>query len=336
MRILVLGGTSFLGPHLVDAARRRGHEVTLFNRGRTNAHLFPELEKIHGDRNVAADLAPLAERDWDVVFDHCGYFPDQVEATAGLLAKHAGLYAFVSSLSVFREASGQDEAAAVAEISDEECMRAIESRRITGENYGPLKARCEAAAEAAMPGRAANVRPGLIVGPGDPSQRFTYWPARIADGGEILSPGDPDVTTQFLDVRDLAEWLVRIAEAKSAGVFHAVGFAGPVTIEEVLHGCKIVTGSDCAFTWVDDEFLQRHEVRPYMGPNSLPLWIPGERGSYSNEKARRNGLTFRPIGDTIEDTLAWHREQPAAPWRRAGMEREREAAVLAAWHDARK
>lgn len=336
-RILVLGGTSFIGPPIVETALARGHEVTLFNRGRTNNHLFPDLEKIRGDRNNPDDVAKLSGRDWDLVIDNCGYFPDQVEASAKAVADRAGQYIFVSSLSVFPMTRGEhDETSPTATITDEQCETAIETRRITGQNYGPLKARCEAAAEAAMPGRATTVRPGLIVGPGDPTQRFTYWPARVARGGEVLAPGDGTSTTQFVDVRDLGDWIVDLGDHKTMGVFNAVGFDGLVTLAELLHGCKIVIGSDCTFTWVDEDFLQENGVNAFMGSNSLPLWIPGGRSHFVNERARKAGLTFRPIGDTIRDTIAWFREQPERPWNRAGMSAEAEAKVLAAWHAREK
>lgn len=329
LKILILGGTGFLGPRIVRTAVANGHEVTLFNRGRTNPHLFPDLEKIQGDRNE--DLSPLAGRKWDAVVDTSGYFPKQIDAATAALKDATDHYLFVSTLSVFGRMQGElDETSPVVEMTDEQAD-GVTSMRQVGPLYGELKARCERACEAAMPGRVTNVRPGLIVGPDDRSDRFTYWPARIRRGGEVLAPENPDIKVQFIDVLDCGEWIVHLLEQKTMGVFNTVGFEGPITLQEVLHGCKIVLGADCTFTWVDAEFLREQGIRPWMGSESLPLWVPGGRATYVNTKAREAGLTFRPLGDTIQRTIDWF-EESGKELQRSGVSATKETEVLKAWH----
>lgn len=335
MKILVLGGTAFVGPHYIEQALARGHEVTMFNRGRTNTDLFPKVEKLVGNRFPEQDagLTALEEqikdgRKWDVVFDTSAYVPRVAKASAELLANACEHYLFISTLSVFADRSVDvDENAPVGKLDDE----TIE--QVTGASYGPLKALCEQACEAAMPGRVANVRPGLIVGPLDRSDRFTWWPHRIAQGGETLAPGRPDGPIQIIDVRDLTQWCLDLAEQRTTGVFNAVGPASRVTMQEFLHGCKIVLGSDNTFTWVDQQFLLDREVRAYM---EMPLWIPREDPPYGTaqcQKAMAAGLRFRPIGDTIRDTLEWSSARPTDHRWRAGMAAEREATILKEWHE---
>lgn len=330
--LLVLGGTRFLGPPVVEAALAAGWDVTLFNRGKSNPELFPDLERLRGDRDTG-DLSALKKRSWDAVVDTSGYVPAHVQQSAELLAEAVGRYVFVSTVSVYADQSaavvGED--TAVAKISPDVVAKVTRIRQV-GRHYGPLKALCEQAAERALPGRVANVRPGLIVGPRDSSDRFTYWPARIARGGEVLAPGTGEQEVQFVDVRDLGAWLFRLAAGSAPhelGVSNAVGFVGRVSMQELLHGCKIVSGADCSFTWVDEPFLLERKVRPYR---ELPLWLPqGRRGHFANARAQAAGLSFRPIGDTIRDTLAWHATRaPEHRWR-AGMKAEREAKLLAEW-----
>lgn len=334
-RLLVLGGTRFLGPAIVHDALARGYEVTLFNRGKSNPGMFPDLDTRIGDRNTG-DLASLEEGEWDVVVDTSGYVPDHVRQTAELLKDRAGHYVFVSTISVYAEfgAAHTDETAAVGTVEPDVLagIKTIgDSFQGGGQLYGPLKALCEEAAEAAMPGRVANLRSGLIVGPEDGSDRFTYWCARIERGGEVLAPGDPDAEVQFVDVRDLGRFCVTCGEDRVAGVMNTVGFPFHVSMQELLHGAKIVLGSDARFTWADSEYLMEQGVAPYMG---LPLWLPdGMRGHFDNRKALDAGLTCRPIGDTIRDTTAWHLEERGRDHRfqRAGMEPEREAELLEGW-----
>src|SRR5688572_19832884 len=243
MKILILGGTAFLGPELVEAAQQHGHELTLFNRGRTNPHVFPDLEKLRGDRDPKKDegLKALEGRKWDAVIDTSGYVPRIVSASAELLAPNIKQHGFVSSISVYPEdhRAGADESAPVGKMQDEP----VETMGASFENYGPLKALCEQAAERAMPGRATNVRPGLIVGPGDPTDRFTYWPVRIDRGGEVLAPSPQDAPVQFIDVRDLAEWIIKLVQDGHAGLFNATGPRGKLSFAEFLYGCKAATNS---------------------------------------------------------------------------------------------
>ena len=335
--MLVLGGTKFLGPAIVDAAVRAGYEVTLFNRGRTNPSLYPELEKLRGDRNKG-DLGALEGRKWDFVVDTSGYVPSHVGDVASLLADNVGHYVFVSTLSVYGESEDLvDEKSNVLTTEPEIVAEVKEIGDVFKrgyELYGPLKALCEKAAEKAMPGRTTSLRAGLIVGPDDGSDRFTYWPVRVNRGGEILAPGDPDASIQFVDVRDLGEFAVKCGANTKAGVFNAVGFDGRLTMQELLHGAKVVTGSDSRFTWISDEFLLGKQVEIYL---ELPLWIPRSMASdYSNAAAREAGLRFRPVGDTIQATLDWHqsRRPDDYDFPAAGMAREREAALLAAWAKA--
>ena len=332
MKLLLLGGPKFLGRALIESALARGHEITTFNRGTTNPDLFPEIEKLHGDRKD--NLDPLHGRKWDVVVDTCGYFPKHVRASAQRLADSAEHYTFISSLSVYAStaAVGLDESAPVGKLEDENAVDAIEE--ITGENYGPLKALCEQAAERAFPGRAFNVRAGLIIGPHDPSDRFTYWPVRVARGGEVLTPAHPGWLTQQVDVRDLADWVIGMAEARKAGVYNATGPNQPISFGEVLDICLEVTGSDAQFTWVTEQFLADEKVGAWI---ELPLWIPTSEpdaagfSAISCAKALADGLAFRPLHETVRDTIAWANTRPADyPWR-AGLKPERETELLEKW-----
>ncbi|MHC5011093.1 MAG: NAD-dependent epimerase/dehydratase family protein [Planctomycetota bacterium] len=327
MKILILGGTKFLGPHTVEAAIARGHELTLFNRGRTNPHLFPDLEKLVGDRN--GDLEALADRTWDAVIDTHAHIPRWVRLSAGLLAGAVRQYLFVSTLSVYPLPwrGTIDESAALERLPEGE-----PEEPFSGRKYGALKVLCEEAAEAAFPGHATVVRPGLIVGPLDPSDRFTYWPVRVSRGGDVLAPGFPEAPVQFIDVRDLGAFLVQLVEDGHAGTYNAVGFEEKLTMEALLADCRKVSESDASFTWVDEAFLQAQGVGAWM---EMPLWIPkGDVGffRFANDKAREVGLAFRAPADTIRDTLAWAKTRPADHRWRAGLAAEKEARVLAAWH----
>ncbi len=328
--LLILGGTRFLGPAVVDAAKRSGWKISLFNRGKSNPGLFPDLEHLQGDRN--GDLKSLEGRSWDAVVDTSGYFPRQVKASASLLAPRVKQYVYISSISAFADLSkpGVDETGPVAVLKDP----TVET--ITEGSYGGLKALCEQAAEAALPGRVTNVRPGLIVGPDDGSDRFTYWPVRVAKGGEVLAPNRPEDAVQFIDVRDLGTWIVKCLDTKTVGVFNATG--NPLPVGTLLETCKASSGSDARFTWVDAAFLEEKKVSAW---SDLPCWVPptGEDAGgnkVSNAKAVGKGLTFRPLKDTCKDTLAWFRTLPAERQGKlkAGLTAERESAVLAAWHEA--
>lgn len=330
LRILVLGGTSFLGVHQVTYALERGHTVTLFNRGRTNLQLFPDVEKLRGDRSD--DLTALEGGEWDVVIDNSASIPRWVRDSAQLLRSSARQYIYTSSISVYAGFGeiGLDESAPLGTLDDPTV------EEITGESYGPLKALCEQEAEKAFPGRATIVRPGLIVGPRDPTDRFTYWPVRIHRGGEVMAPGDPSDPVQLVDGRDLGAWMIRLAEGNVTGVFNATGPASPMTIGEMLYGIRGVTSVDATFTWVDADFLAEHDVRPWM---DMTVWIPPREGfeGFARVECGRaiaEGLTFRPLAETARDTLEWFQTLPEERRSRmkAGLPAEREAEVLAAWH----
>lgn len=327
MKLLLLGGTVFLGRQLVEVALARGHSVTVFNRGRTNPELFPEAEKLRGDRS-SGDLAALTGRNWDAVLDTSGYVPRVVGASAERLAERVAHYTFISTESVYADfrTPGLNESYPVGQLADES------TEEVTGETYGPLKALCERAVEAALPGRSLIVRPGLIVGPHDPTDRFTYWPARAARGGEVLAPGRSASPVQFIDVRDLAAWAINLVEKHETGIFNADG--PPHTLGELLETSRVASGSDARLTWVNEEFLAQHNVAPW---SELPLWVPESDpdlagfASISIEKALRAGLTHRPLADTVRDTLAWAATRPADHHWRAGLTPEREAELLEHW-----
>ena len=335
-RILVLGGTGFLGPHFVRAAMARGHVLTLFNRGKTNPQLFPDVEKLQGDREKG-ELKALEGRTFDAVVDTSGYVPAHVEATARMFADKATHYTFISSISVYGQfgerADVFDETAAVGQVSDEDAAK-VNTIRGSMPFYGPLKARCEQAAEATKPGRTFVVRPGLIVGPGDNTDRFTWWPVRVDQGGAVLAPGDQDGVIQVIDVRDLADWMVHGIEQQLTGTFNADGFDGRVSMAEFLHGCKLATSKPVEFVWGSEEFLKEHEVGAWM---EMPLWIPREgRSIASNDKARAAGLKFRPLADTIRDTLAWAKaERGDKPFARTGVKADKEARLVALLREAK-
>ena len=329
LRILVLGGTGFLGPHFVEAARARGHVLTLFNRGKTNPGLFPDIEKLQGDRKT--DLKALEGRHWDAVLDTSAYIPADVTRSAGLLSKNVDHYLIVSTISVYAKLDkpGMDEDSPLAELADPTVDK------VSNDTYGGLKALCEKAAEKQMPGRVTVIRPGLIVGPGDTTDRFTYWPARAARGGEILAPESPNLPTQFIDARDLAAFMLRCIELKTLGIFNADAQAGSITLGRMLDACRGATGVDSSVTWVPADFLEKQNVGAWM---DLPCWIPAKGdeagfGRLSAAKALAAGLAYRPLEQTVRDTLAWWQQQPeerrAKP--KAGLSAEREAAVLLAW-----
>ena len=318
MRLLLLGGPRFLGRAVTDAALARGHEVTFFNRGRTNPELYQGVERLVGDRE--GDLAPLRGRTWDAVVDTCGSLPDTVRASAKMLAD-SGLYCFVSSISVYRDfTSVNDEESAVAELGD------LAADAVTNESYGPLKALCEDAARGVFVERALVVRPGLIVGPHDPTGRFTYWPHRIARGGEVLAPAPPESPTQVIDVRDLGAWIVELCARGTSGTFNATHPG--VSWEELLDTCSRVTSAEVEITWVSPEFLVEHEVGEWM---ELPLWLVDPSMEHADRvdvhRALGAGLTFRPLEETVRGTL-----DEAEPTETAGLAPERESALLATWH----
>lgn len=340
MKLLVLGGTRFLGRHVVTAAAARGDRVTVFHRGRHTADLPAGVEVVRGDRRDG--LGELAGRTWDAVIDTSGYQPGVVGRSTEALRDAAAFYLFVSTISVFEDYSrpGLDESGPVGEIGDAEAAEAEAldpsdpvTARGLGEKYGPLKARCERVVLAAFPGRAAVVRPGLIVGRWDHTDRFGYWVRRVAAGGEVLAPGRPERVVQLIDARDLTEWMLRLAAERHAGVYNATGPASPLRMVEVLETCRAVAGGDATFTWVDDAFLGESGIAPW---GELPLWIP-EAAEYAGfmridcRRARDAGLAFRPLADTVRDALAWERSRGEVATRQAGLDPAKEREVLAAW-----
>lgn len=339
MKVLVLGGTVFLGFHIVEAALERGHEVTIFNRGRHGDDSLPALvERLRGDRHT--DLGALRGRSWDAVFDTCGYLPSAVQASSSLLAGSAGHYTFISSCSVYAYLSpGRiDEDSPVAELSESELeeAEAIRPERSFfiapeyGAKYGALKALCERAASYSMPGRVLNVRAGLVVGPRDYADRFPYWVARTARGGDVLAPGRPDRRVRVIDARDLAAWCLLMAEEGRAGTFNATGADG-LTMKGMLEECRAASGSDARFRWVGEESLLEQGVRAW---SELPLWIPDERNGIFdivNDRAVALGLRFRPLAATVRETLDWLGTRPPDHAWVAGMSPERESELLRLW-----
>jgi len=325
MNILIIGGTKFLGRHLVDSALSRGHEVSLFNRDKTNPNLFPQLETIIGDREY--DLDKLASRAWDAVIDTCGYYPRIVRLSATGLERGVGRYVFISSISAYASFSkiGINESDPVGRIEDE----TIEE--ITGESYGPLKALCENATLEIYGERGLVIRPGLIVGPNDPTDRFTYWPMRVARGGEVLAPEKPEVPVQIIDVRDLSDFIIKLIEDKASGIYNATGPDYELTLGAMLEACKKVSGSDANFKWATVEFLSQNNVAEW---SDMPVWVPDneENQGFSRtdiSKAINAGLKFRPLEDTVRDTITWANTRPADHEWKAGLKHEREAELLA-------
>ena len=333
LRILVLGGTGFIGPYQVQYALDRGHTVTLFNRGRTNPHLFPGVEKLVGDRD--GDLSALEGGRWDVVIDNSASEPGRVERSARVLRDAVGLYVFVSTRSVYYDTS-------LVPMTVDAALFSYENSKVEpGARlpYGLAKALSEAKVREYFPERHLIVRPSLIVGPGDLTDRFTYWPVRIERGGEILAPGDGGDFVQIIDARDLSEWMIRLVERPVTGIYNALGPRTPWSFAEFLHGIKAATSADARFTWVDTDFLLAHDVQPYR---EMPVWMPARDGregfgrfDISREVAL--GLTFRPLAVTARDTLDYYHAQPEERQRelRAGNTPEREAEVLRLWYEAR-
>lgn len=284
MKLLVLGGTQFVGRAIVEAALARRHEVTLFNRGRTNPGLFPDAEHVQGDRT--RDLSPLAGRRFDAVIDTSGYEPHVVRASVEAL--EGTPYVYVSSISAYADLS----------VGPNEESPTYGS----GDGYGELKAACERE----LPADSLVVRPGLVVGPHDHTYRFTYWVDRIARAGEVVAPEPRSAPVQIIDARDLGEWIVRCVEQGTRGTYNAIGPVAPLTMEELLETIRAAIGSDARFHWIDEETLRRHEVQEWM---ELPLWLVdpthGGMQKAENRRALAAGLTFRPLADTVRDTLAW-------------------------------
>ena len=331
IRILILGGTGFIGPHQVRYALDRGHTVTLFNRGRTNTPLFPGVERLVGDRNGQLDA--LAGRSWDVVIDNSRSNPEWVRLAADFLKDSVGLYFYVSSRSAYSDTSIVPMTADAPTYTYESAGVSRDSESLP---YGLAKALSEREAQRIFVGRTNIVRPGLIIGPGDDTDRFTYWPVRINRGGEVLAPGEPTDPVQIIDVRDFTEWMIRMAEDGTAGVFNGVGPRTPRPMAELLYGIRGITTAETTFTWVNLEFLTQIGIRPY---SHMPVWRPPTPGSegfarFDLTPEIEAGLTFRPLAVTAQETLDFHfsRSPERQADLRAGISAEREAEVLAAWH----
>ncbi|SDQ26268.1 SDR family oxidoreductase [Pseudoxanthomonas sp. CF125] len=340
LRILILGGTGFTGPFQVNYALARGHKVTLFNRGKRPSPEWPgEVEQLHGDRNTG-DLKSLEGRKWDVCIDNPTSLPFWVRDAGKALKGNVGQYLFISTISTYADGSkpGITEDAALAPYKGKDAMAETqETLRADIENlYGPLKALSEAEVRKQFGERSTIVRPGYIVGPRDETDRFTYWPLRVAQGGQMLVPGDRDDPVQIIDGRDLGEWMVRLAEAGTYGTFNAVGPDYTLGMDAMLHGCQAVTGGGVEFTRVPLAFVEENKVE-------FPIWVPSHDNPYagygqvSNARAIKAGLTFRPLATTVTDLLAWFRSLPAERQAtvKAGITREQETKLLQAWQ-ARK
>ena len=338
LKILILGGTGFTGPVEVKYALARGHQVTVFNRGKTHPGEVPAgVEQLIGDRNGKLDA--LKGRKWDVVIDNPTMLPAWVRDAAVILKGNVERYIFISTISVYADSSkpGIDETAPLAKYDGADAMKETRDSVIASKFalYGPLKALSEKEVEKWFPEHSLIIRPGLIVGPGDETDRFTYWPVRIDRGGEVLAPGDPADPVQFIDARDLAEWTIRMAEQGATGVYNATGPATRLTIGGMLNEMKTALGSKATFTWVNTKFLDAQKVAPW---SDMPVWVPptgedGGMGAVSIKRALEQGLTFRPLAETARDALAWFKAQPKERQAKlkAGLTPAREAEVLAAW-----
>lgn len=341
MKILIIGGTKFLGRHLIAAARESGHEVTIFNRGRHSTENFAGVEQLHGDRNT--DLDKLSGRAWDAVIDTCGYLPQSVKASAEALAGAVNQYVFVSSISAYAEFSRLDfdESAPAAELNEEQRKRAdaIDPQgeltgAALGEMYGALKALCEREAEAAMPGRVLQIRSGLIVGSFDPTDRFTYWVMRVARGGEVLAPGTPHRYVQLIDARDLSAWIIKMVERNETGIYNVTGKPFELTMGAMLEEIENVSAGDAVLTWASEDFLASENVGAW---GEMPLYLPESREEMKGfltvnvDKALRTGLEFRPLRETIQDTLDWRKTK--SDELKAGIDAGWEKELLRKWHE---
>lgn len=327
MKLLILGGTAFLGRHISAAALAAGHDVTLFHRGNTNPDLFPEATRILGDRTK--DIGKLAEGSWDAVIDTSGYHPSAVRASATALADKVKTYVFISTISVYAgfATPNQDESAPLVRL------KRPSRAQVTNETYGALKTHCEDVVLKGFDDRALILRPGLIVGPHDPTDRFTYWPARVHRGGEVLAPGVPTGPVQFIDARDIADWLLALLDADSTGIYNVTGPQNNMNFSTFLDARKKAVDSEVTYTWVTPDFLAQHDVVPFQ---EMPLWVPVALSGLITidcTKAFDAGLACRPVETTIGDTLTWYKTLPDDYQLRAGLSPKREQELLHAWHN---
>ena len=330
LKVLILGGTGFIGPHFVDALTAGGHKITLFNRGKRDPEVKPGVEQLLGDRNGQIDT--LKGRDWDVVIDNSGYTPSQVKATAELLKEHVRRYIFISSIAVYADfaKAGVDEDYKLAELKDPT------TEVVNGETYGGLKVLCEKVVETTYDKRATIIRPTYIAGPGDHTDRFTYWPVRVSKGGKMLAPGTPSDPFQYIDVRDLAGFIRTCVEKDVNGKFNLCGPQGAVTMGSLLDEAKRITKADTTFVWASPEFLEANEIIGEKAKgNFMPIWQPpkGDEAGLllvSPARAEKKGLKFRSLETTIRDTLEWQKKRPEDEQvLKAGLTMQREAELLA-------
>jgi 2'-hydroxyisoflavone reductase len=339
MKLLILGGSRFLGKHMLKAALARNIEVTLFNRGISGGQPDPDVEILHGDRN--ADMNILRGRQWDCVIDTSGYWPSQVRSATKILSDNIGHYTFISTCSVYRDFTARN-------ISETDGLLTLEQEQLTAldaehaekslqlEHYGALKTHCEEVLRQTMRARSLIIRPGLIVGPYDASDRFAYWVKRLMRGGNVLAPGSSSRPIQLIDARDLAEWALALSSASVTGTFNAAGPKSVLTMGEMLQACRDMCGNEAEFTWVSDDFLQEQKIQPWT---ELPFWLPetepgtpGDVGgifSLSLKRAIDKGLNLRPLHETVEDTMHWLLE--ARPEALGSLKEEREQQLLALW-----
>jgi 2'-hydroxyisoflavone reductase len=330
-KTLIIGGTLFLGRHIAQEALARGHDVTLFHRGKTNPEVFPQARHIIGDRKN--DLSGLGGQTWDTVIDTCGYLPADVRATAQLLQERAGVYVFISTISVYKSFEQVNDESSPVGIIDNPSTNVVD-----GETYGPLKTLCEQQVIEAFDGKALIVRPGLIVGPHDPTDRFTYWPARVAQNEPFAAPGAPHDPIQLIDARDLARWIVHCTEQRVHGIYNATSQPGAFTMAEFIDCC--ITAArvrNASPVWIPAEFLARHDIAAW---SDMPVWVPASGDTAGMPLTRvalalAHGLAIRPLSETVRDTLDWHNTRPARDKAglRAGLSDERQTALLSAWFE---
>jgi 2'-hydroxyisoflavone reductase len=325
MKVLILGGKRFLGIALIEALLKAGHTITLFNRGKTNAELFPEITNLIGERD--GDLSALKRRKWDAVIDTSGFIPRVVKKTASMLSGKCGLYTFISSVSVYQDFRMPD-------IAEDYVLSQLEdpdNEDYTGDSYGPLKALCEYEIQKNFDGKVLVIRPGLIVGPNDPTDRFTYWTHRVSLGGKVLAPAPPSANLQFIDVRDLAEFIVRMVERNSEGVYNVTGPKKPANMGSLLVACREASLTESSFVWIEEPFLLKEGVTPWT---ELPLWVPSSDPAFTGfysiniNRALKAGLSFRPLSKTVNDVLEWTKTRPQHYKMKTGMDIAREAELI--------
>ncbi len=333
LRVLILGGTGFIGPHTIEVLRRSGHRITLFNNDADSAKKYPDLESLFGNRD--GKIEALSKGEWDVVIDNSGYVTRHVKLTADALKGRVGHYIFISSISAYADLTkpGLTETYPLARLKDPKV------EEVTDETYGGLKAACEDVVRAVYGSRAAIIRPTYIVGPGDNSDRFTYWPVRASRGGEMLAPGTSGDPVQFIDVRDLAEFIAACAEHRYAGDFNLCNPPRSVSMGQLLDTSRTISKANTKVVWVDEKFI---EAQKFEG-NEIPIWSPTkgkDAGAALVDPARAvaKGLKFRPLNTTVSDTLAWHATRPAERREklRAGFTPEQERALLDKWRQSKK